>query len=76
MIRFSCRIFSDVVVEKDGNRLSRSLPDDFSSRPSIYFQNVNRLRTKTSNLFKAVLENDNDVIFFIGNELIPRRRII
>jgi hypothetical protein len=57
-IPFSCTIFSDVVVEADGNRLSRSLPDDFSSRLSIYFQNVNRLRTKTSDLFKAVLEND------------------
>jgi hypothetical protein len=43
MIPFSCTIFSDVVVEADRNRLSRSLPDDFSSRLSIYFQNVNRL---------------------------------
>jgi hypothetical protein len=31
MIPFSCTIFSDVMIEVDGNRLSRSLPDDFSS---------------------------------------------
>jgi hypothetical protein len=49
MIPFSCTIFSDVVVvEADGNRLSRSFTEDFRSRLSIYFQNVNRLRTKTS----------------------------
>jgi hypothetical protein len=65
MIPFSCTIFSDVMVEAAGNRLSRSLPHDFSSRLSIYFQNVNRLRTKTSDLFKAVLGNDYDVIFLL-----------
>jgi hypothetical protein len=62
MIPFSCTNFYDVVIEADRNRLSRSLPNDFSSRLSIYFQNVNRLRTKTSDLFKVVLENDYDVI--------------
>jgi hypothetical protein len=66
---FSCIIFSDVVVEADGNRLSRSLPDNFSSRPSIYFQNVNRL-WKTSDLFKVVLENDYDVIVLLETSLV------
>jgi hypothetical protein len=65
MIPISCTIFSNVVVEADGNRLSRSLPDDFIARLPIYFQNVNRLRTKTSDLFKAVLGNDYDVIFLL-----------
>jgi hypothetical protein len=50
--------------------LSRSLPDDFNSRLSIYFQNVNRLRNETSDLFKAVLENDYDVIVLLETSLV------
>jgi hypothetical protein len=51
-------------------RLSRFLPDDFSSRLSIYFKSVNRLRTKTSDLFKAVFENNYDVIVLLETSLV------
>jgi hypothetical protein len=54
--------FFDDGFDTDGNTLSRSPLIDVHL--AIYFQNVNRLRTKTTNLFKAMLEDDYDVIFF------------
>jgi hypothetical protein len=60
MIPFSCTIFSQVVIEVNGN----------SSRLSIYFQNVNRLRTMSSDPFKTVSENDYDVIVLLETGLV------
>jgi hypothetical protein len=37
---------------------------------AIYFQNVNRLRIKTTDLFKAVLEDDYDVIVLLKTSLV------
>jgi hypothetical protein len=64
----SCTILSDDGVDVDGNTLSRFSFVGAGSHLEIYFQNVNRLRTKTTDLFQAVLEDDYDVIFFMGDE--------
>jgi hypothetical protein len=67
----SCTIFSDDGVDVGGNTFSRfSLVGD-GSRLAIYFQNVNQLRTKTTDLFKAdVLEDDYDVIVLLETSLV------
>jgi hypothetical protein len=65
-----CMIFSDDDVDTDGNILSRSPLVDAGSRLAIYFQNVNRLRTKTTDLFIAVLEDDYDVIVLLETSLV------
>jgi hypothetical protein len=43
---------------------------EVGSRFAIYFQNVNRLRTETTDLFKAVLEDDYDVIVLLEMSLV------
>jgi hypothetical protein len=50
-----CMIFSDDGVDTDEDTLSRSPLVDAGCHLAIYFQNVNRLWTKTTDLFKAVL---------------------
>jgi hypothetical protein len=65
-----CTIFSDGGVDTDGNTLSRCPLIDAGSRLAIYFQIVNRLRTKTTDLFKAVLEDDYDVIVLLKTSLV------
>jgi hypothetical protein len=65
-----CTIFLDGGVDTDGNTLSRCPLIDAGSRLAIYFQIVNRLRTKTTDLFKAVLEDDYDVIVLLKTSLV------
>jgi hypothetical protein len=57
-------IFSGDDVDTDGNTLSRPPLVDVGSCFAIYFHNVNRHRTKTTDLFKAVLEDDYEVIVY------------
>jgi hypothetical protein len=61
----SCTIFSDDGADVDGPRFSPFSLVGSGSRLAIYFQNVNRLQTKTTDLFKAVLEDDYDVIVLL-----------
>jgi hypothetical protein len=47
-----------------------SFPVVFNFPISIYFQNVNRLRSKTCDLFEAVILNDFDVVVLLETSLV------
>jgi hypothetical protein len=66
----SCTFFSDDGVDVDGKALSRFSLVGACSRFAIYFPNGNRFRTKTIDLFKAVLEDDYDVIALLETSLV------
>jgi hypothetical protein len=63
-------VFSGDVVDKEANATHGSFPVKTGSSILIYFQNVNRLRSKTSDLFKAVILNDFDIIVLLETSLV------
>jgi hypothetical protein len=58
-------VFSDDVVDEEV-----SFPVKTYSSISIYFQNVNRLRSKTSDLFRTVILNNFDIIVLLETSFV------
>jgi hypothetical protein len=63
-------VFSGGVVGDAVNATYGTFPVETVSSISIYFQNVNRLRSKTSDLFRAVIVNDFDTIGLLETSLL------
>jgi hypothetical protein len=63
-------VFSGGVVGEEVNATCGAFPVKTGSSISIYFQNVNRLRSKTSDLFRAVILNDFDIIVLLQISLV------
>jgi hypothetical protein len=63
-------VFSGGVVGKEVNVTCGTFPVKTGSSISIYFQNVNRLRSKTSDVFRAVILNDFDIIVLLEISLV------
>jgi hypothetical protein len=51
--------------ESSGKSISRHVNIDSGNYISVYFQNVNRLRSKTADLYEAVQKADYDVIILL-----------
>jgi Endonuclease-reverse transcriptase len=71
----SINLPSEPFLSTDGNRspdVEAGISESARSEKflSLYFQNVNRLRTKTSELYKSVLKNDFDVIVLLETNLV------
>jgi hypothetical protein len=56
-------------VEDSGKSITRFVKIDSGNSISIYFQNVNRLRSKTVDLYEAVLKANYDVIILLETSL-------
>jgi hypothetical protein len=63
-------VFSGGVVGDEVNATYGTFPVETGYSILIYFQNVNRLRSKTSDLFRAVILNDVDIIFLLETSLV------
>jgi hypothetical protein len=63
-------VFSGGVVGEEVNATYGTFPVETGSSFSIYFQNVNRLRSKTSDLFRAIILNDFDIIVMLETTLV------
>jgi hypothetical protein len=63
-------VFSGDVAIEEVNATHGSFSVKTASSISIYFQNINRLRFKTSDLFGAVILNDFDAIVLLETSLV------
>jgi hypothetical protein len=62
-------LFGDA-VDDDVNTTHGSFPVKTGFSFSIYFQNINRLLSKTSDRFRAVNLNDFDIIVLLDTSLV------
>jgi hypothetical protein len=62
-------VFSGGVVGKEVNATYGTFPVETGFSISIYFQNGNRLRSKTSDLCRAVILNDFEIIVLLETSL-------